>query len=92
MEIAKFYISQGTSKSPYNVIAQRKLYLSQGQVLHKQLNLALTVLILNVNFFENSMKPVISSIENSGDSDQLAVSEASCSGSTLLAKQRTSLK
>ena len=40
--------------------------------MHKQLSLALTVLIPNVNFFENSMKPDINSIDNSVDPDQLA--------------------
>ena len=45
--------------------------------MHKQLSLALTVLVQNVNFFENSMKPDINSIENSVDPDQLASSEAS---------------
>ena len=44
--------------------------------MHKQLDLAFTVLIQNVNFFENSMKPDIKSNENSVDPDQLA-SEAS---------------
>ena len=40
------------------------------QIKHKQLSLALTVLIPNANFFENSMKPDINSIENSEDPDQ----------------------
>ena len=45
--------------------------------MHKQLILALTVLISNVNIFENSMKSDINSIENSVDPDQLASKEAS---------------
>ena len=45
--------------------------------MHKQLSSALTVLIPNVNFFENSMKPDINSIENSVDPDQLASEEVS---------------
>ena len=44
----------------------------KGQIMHKQLSLALTVLKPNINFFENSMKPDINSIENSVDPDQLA--------------------
>ena len=47
------------------------------QLLYKQLSLALTVLIPNVNVFENSMKPDINSIENSEGPDQLASEEAS---------------
>ena len=38
--------------------------------MHKQLSLALTVLIPNANFFENSMKPDINSIKNKVDPDQ----------------------
>ena len=60
------------------------LYLSEenftcpeGWIMHKQLSLALTVLIPNVNFLEKSMKPDINSNENSVDPDQLAFSEAS---------------
>ena len=34
------------------------------QMMHKQFSLALTMLIPNVNFFENSMKPDINSIKN----------------------------
>ena len=45
--------------------------------MHKQLSSALTVLISIVNFFENSMKPDINSIENCVDPDQLASPEAS---------------
>ena len=45
--------------------------------MHKQRSLALTVLMPNVNFFENSMKPDINSIEYSVDPDQLASSKAS---------------
>ena len=55
----------------------------KGQILYKQLSLALTVLIPNVNGFENSIKPDINSIENSVDPDQLASEEASRSGSAL---------
>ena len=44
----------------------------KGQIIHIQLSLALTVLMPNVNFFENSMKPDINSIEYSVDPDQLA--------------------
>ena len=40
--------------------------------MHRQLSLALTVLIPNVNCFENGMKP-----ENSVDPDQLSSSDAS---------------
>ena len=40
--------------------------------MHKQLGLALTVLISNVNFFENIMKPDIKLIQNSVGPDQLA--------------------
>ena len=50
--------------------------------MHKQLGLAHTVLIPNVNFFENSIKPDINSIENSLDPDQLA----------LFSKQQANLK
>ena len=45
--------------------------------MHKQRSLALTVLMPNVNFFENSMKPDINPIEYSVDPDQLASSQAS---------------
>ena len=47
--------------------------------MHKQLDLALTVLIQNVNYFQNSMKPdtCINSIENNVDPNQLASKEAS---------------
>ena len=45
--------------------------------MHKQLSLALTVLMPNVNFFENSMKPDLNSFENSVDPNQLASEEAS---------------
>ena len=45
--------------------------------MYKQLGLALTVLLPNVNFFENSLKPHINTIENSVDPDQLASEEAS---------------
>ena len=40
--------------------------------MHKQLSLALRLMISNLNFFENSMKPDINSIEDSVDPDQLA--------------------
>ena len=49
----------------------------KGQIMHKQLSLALTVLIPNVNIFENSMKPDVNPIENSVDPDQLASEEGS---------------
>ena len=55
------------------------MYLSEenftclkGQILYKQLSLALTELIPNVNVFENSIKPDVNSIENSVDPHQLA--------------------
>ena len=47
------------------------------QIMHIQLGLALSVLIPNANFFENSMKTDINSNKNSVDPDQLASSEAS---------------
>ena len=43
--------------------------------MHKQLSLDLTVLIPNVNFFENNLKPDINSIENSVDSDQKSANQ-----------------
>ena len=49
----------------------------KGQIMHKQRRLALTVLMPNVNFFENSMKPDINSIEYSVDPDQFVSSKAS---------------
>ena len=45
--------------------------------MHKQLSLALTVLISNVHFFENIMKPDMNLIQNSVGPDQLASLEAS---------------
>ena len=60
------------------------MYLSEenftgpkGQIMHKKLSLALTVLIPNVHVIENSKKPDINSIKNSVDPDQLASEEAS---------------
>ena len=53
--------------------------------MHKQLSLALTVLMPNVNFFENSIEPDINSIEYSVDPDQRPAdqdSHCSRSGST----------
>ena len=47
--------------------------------MHKQLSLAFTVLIVKVNFFENSMKSDINSSENCVDP-----------GSTLFSKQHAS--
>ena len=47
------------------------------QIMHKQIRLTLIVLIPNVNFFENNMKPDINTIENSVDPDQLASAETS---------------
>ena len=41
--------------------------------MHKQFSLALRVLILKVNFFENNMKPDINSSENSIDPDLLKI-------------------
>ena len=49
----------------------------KGHIMHKQLSLALTVLIPNVNFLENSMKSDINLIEKYVDTDQLASQEAS---------------
>ena len=42
----------------------------KGQNINAQLNLVLTVLIQNVNFIGNTLKPDINSIENSADRDQ----------------------
>ena len=58
------------------------MYLSKENLTcpkHKQLCSALTVLIPNVNYFENSMKPdtCIHSIVNSVDPDPLASKEIS---------------
>ena len=47
------------------------------QIMHKELCLALTLLIPYKNFKKSSMKPDINSIENSVDPDQLASEEAS---------------
>ena len=68
-------------------LSEENFTCPKGQIMHKQLSLALTVLKPNVNFFENSM-PDINSIENSVDPDQLA----SSSGSALFSKQHSSLK
>ena len=38
-------------------LSQENFTSTKWWIMHKQLNLALTVLIPNVNFFENSMKP-----------------------------------
>ena len=74
-------------------LSEENFTCSKRQIMHKQLSLALIVLIPNVNFFENSMKPAINSIENSVDPDQLASEEeASWSGSTLFSKHQASLK
>ena len=62
-------------------LSEEKFPCPKGQIMHKQLSLALSVLISNANFFENGMKP-----ENSVDQDQLAFEEASCSGSTVFSK------
>ena len=60
--------------------------------MHKQLSLALTVLISNVHFFENIMKPDMNFIQNSVGPDRLASLEASLSGPALFSKQHASLK
>ena len=74
------YFAQGQVNG-HNVLVQRKFYLSQRQIMHKQLSLAFTVLILKVNFFfENSMKSDINSSENCVDP-----------GSILFSKQHASL-
>ena len=58
-------------------LSEENFTCPEGWTMHKQLSLALTVLIPNVNFLENSMTPDINSNENSEDLNQLAASEAS---------------
>ena len=58
-------------------LSEESFTCRKGQIMHKQLRLALTVLIPNINCFENRMIPDINTIENSVDQDQLASEEAS---------------
>ena len=84
MEIAKFLYLPTDKKIAIMYLSKVDFTCPNEQIMHKQLSLALTVLIPNVNFFKNSIKPDLNSIENSVDTDQLA--------SELFSKEQASLK
>ena len=73
MEIAK------VNFPPIMYLFKEHFTCPKGQIMHKQLRLALTVLMPNVNIFLKNgiMKPDINSYEYSVDPDQLASSKTS---------------
>ena len=73
-----FTLAQGQVNG-HNILTcpKKKFTCHKGWISRKKISLAFTVLIPNVNFFENSMKPDRNSIENSVNPDQLASEEAS---------------
>ena len=58
-------------------LSKENFTCAKEQMMHKELSLALTLLIIPCTLFKNGVKPDINSIENTVVPDQLASEEAS---------------